>query len=238
MKEDDIKISEDARTFIKKEKQILLKEFCSLEKFPSVENPFTIFMAGSPGAGKTEFSKELIALFSRYKDATEIVRIDADEIKKFIPQYNGKNSNILQGAASLGVEKIYDHVLKYSQNALLDGTFAKYDISRKNIIRSLKENRIVSVFYLYQDPLRAWEFTRKREELEGRYIPKEAFIEEFFKAKENVNAIKKEFGKNIEISLVMKNYANETEKIKFNIDNIDNYLDMSYNKKSLNEILC
>lgn len=72
--------------------------------------------------------------------------------------------------------------------------------------------RIVSVFYLYQDSLRAWEFTRKREEEEGRHVPKVAFIEAFFKAKENVNAVKKEFGKEVEINLVIKNFANGTEK--------------------------
>ncbi|HAV11755.1 MAG TPA: Zeta toxin [Candidatus Moranbacteria bacterium] len=238
MNGDELKISQEARIFIQKEKRTLLDKFCSLDNFPSVEKPFTIFMAGSPGAGKTEFSKELIILFSKYKNATEIVRIDADEIKKIIPQYNGKNSDIIQGASSLGVEKIYDHVLKYRQNALMDGTFAKYEIARENIKRSLRKGRVISVFYLYQDPLRAWEFTRKREELEGRYIPKDAFVDAFFKAKENVNAIKKEFGKDVEINLVIKNYSNETEKIKFNIDNIDNYLDMPYNKKSLSKILC
>lgn len=238
MTEEEIKIAEDARDFVKKEKRALLEKFCSLDEFPPAEKPFTIFMAGSPGAGKTEFSKDFITLFSEYKDAAEIVRIDADEIKKSIPHYNGKNSDIVQGAASLGVEKIYDHVLKYRQNAIMDGTFAKYGIALENIKRSLKKNRVVSVFYLYQDPLIAWDFTRKREELEGRYIPKDAFIEALYKAKENVNSIKKEFGRDVVVNVVIKNYLNEVEKIKFNVDNIDNHIKMQYTKDSLNEILC
>lgn len=238
MTEEEIKIAVEARDFIKKEKRSLVGKFCSLDKFPPAKKPFTIFMAGSPGAGKTEFSRDFITLFSEYKDAAEIVRIDADEIKKSIPQYNGKNSDIVHGAASLGVEKIYDHVLKYSQNAIMDGTFAKYGIAFENVNRSLKKNRIVSIFYLYQDPLIAWDFTRKREELEGRYIPKDAFIETLYKAKENVNAIKKEFGKDVVVNIVIKNYLNEVEKIKFNVDNIDNHIKMQYDNNSLNEILC
>ena len=135
----NIKISQEAKFFIKKEKILLIKKFSDIEKYPPSEDPFSVFMAGSPGAGKTEFSLRWIKVMSPVK----IVRIDADEIKKIIPHYNGKNSDIVQGAASLGVEKIYDHVLKNNQNAIIDGTFANYRIAGENIRRSIKRNRKV-----------------------------------------------------------------------------------------------
>ena len=95
------------------------------------------------------------------------------------------------------------------------------------------------IFYIYQDPIIAWDFTKKREALEGRKIPKSAFIEAFFGAKENVNKIKEIFQDKIKIFLVVKNLNNDddTEKSKFNIDNIDNYLKVNYTKKSLEELL-
>lgn len=229
------KIAEDAKAFIKKEKHALINKFANLEKFPPSEKPFSFFMAGSPGAGKTEFSKRLIEIMA----PTNIVRIDADEIKEFIPQYTGKNSDIVQGAASIAVDKLNYYTLKHKQNSIMDGTFANYPVARRNIINCLNKNRSISVFYLYQDPLIAWDFTKKREKLEGRYMPKEAFVDAFFKAKENVKLIKEEFDEKVELNLVIKNNKNKDEEIKSNISsNIDDFVIVAYNKKSLSEMLC
>ncbi len=235
LQKNETKISEDAKIFIKKEKRALIKKFSDLEKFPPANEPFSFFMAGSPGAGKTEFSKRLIEMML----PIPIVRIDADEIKEFIPQYNGKNSDIIQGAASIGVDNLNYYTLKHKQNSIMDGTFANYNVARRNIINCFNKNRRVGVFYLYQDPLIAWDFTKKREKLEGRYIPKEAFIDAFFKAKENVRLIKKEFGEKIELNMVVKNKQNDIERIEFDIkSDIDKLLKAPYNKVSLNKILC
>jgi len=231
----DLQIAEEAKVFIKKEKHALINKFADLEKFPPTEKPFSFFMAGSPGAGKTEFSKRLIEIMS----PVSIVRIDADEIRDFIPQYNGKNSDIVQGAAAIGVDNLNYYTLKHKQNTIMDGTFANYNVARRNIINCLNKKRQISVFYIYQDPIIAWDFTRKRERLEGRYVPKEAFVEAFFKAKENVRLIKEEFGEKIELNLVIKNKENEIEEIKSNItSNLDDFAIITYNKESLNTTLC
>lgn len=167
-----------------------------------------------------------------------IVRIDADEIKEFIPQYNGKNSDIVQGAASIGVDNLNYYTLKHKQNSIMDGTFANYSVARRNIINCLNKKRHIGIFYLYQDPLIAWDFTKKRERLEGRCIPKEAFIDTFFGARENVELIKKEFGEKIELNLVIKNKQNNVKKVEFNINTIDNLIKMPYNKNSLIKTIC
>ena len=130
--------------FIKNNKELLIEKFAKLESIPSKDSPFSIFMAGSPGAGKTEFSKAFI----KSNSLISAVRIDADEIKEIIPQYNGHNSDVVQGASALGVEKIYDFALKNNQNVIIDGTFANYKISYSNIKRSIKKNRIVGIFYI------------------------------------------------------------------------------------------
>lgn len=221
--------SDNAKKFIKDNKKLLIEKFAKLESIPAKENPFSIFMAGSPGAGKTEFSKSFIKSNSPFS----VVRIDADEIKKIIPQYNGRNSYVVQGASALGVEKIYDFVLKNNQNVIIDGTFANYKISHSNVKRSIKRNRIVAIFYIYQDPLIAWDFTKKREKLEGRYVPKEMFIKSFFDAKENVKRIKLDFKNKVKIFLIKKNCSNGVEKAWFNIKDIDNHLKIDYTIKSL-----
>lgn len=98
-------------------------------------------------------------------------------------------------------------------------------------------------FIKYLDPIVAWGFTKLREKEEGRKITKEVFIDSLFKAKENVNRIKKIFGNKIEIWLVESVFhPNKTKNIiarstKFNIDNIDNHLKIKYNSKDLDKIL-
>jgi predicted ABC-type ATPase len=237
MNKEELLTAESAKNFIKEHRRELLQNFASLEKFPPSESPpTTYFMAGSPGAGKTEFSKQILDLLPE----EHIVRIDADEIKTFIPQYNKENSDVIQGAASLGVEKLYDHVLRNKQNALIDGTLANYEKAKKNIERSLRKKRHIHIFYLFQDPFIAWDFTQKREKLEGRYIPKEAFVKSLFLARENIKKLKDEFQKEISLHLVIKSSTNSIQTIQFNIAEsaIDSFVKIPYNKDILRKRLC
>lgn len=94
-------VHDAAVKFIKSHKKELIEQFASDKNYPQEKNPVSIFMAGSPGAGKTEFSRRFLKV-----NKLNMVRIDADDIKEFIPQYNKRNSSDVQGASSLGVEKI------------------------------------------------------------------------------------------------------------------------------------
>lgn len=233
-------LHDDALAFIKANKKDLVTKFASIDEFPSIKNPDAFFMAGSPGAGKTEYSKSFIKALQEKDSLRKIVRIDADEIRDFLPMYNHKNSDEVQAAAAIGVEKLIDSVLKNNQEFLLDATFALYDKSYMNITRCLRDNRKVGIYYIYQDPLIAWEYTKKREALEGRRVPKETFIKAFFNAKENVNRIKRELGKSVELTLIIKNFEKGkqgVEKTHINIDNIDNYLKIEYNSSLLEDKL-
>lgn len=105
----------------------------------------------------------------------------------------------------------------------------------RNISRSLDKGREVGIFYIYQDPIVAWGFTKKREELEGRHISQEVFIRSFFAAKDNVNKIKSEFKKDVKVYLIKKDRIDNSiiEKFWINVDNIDNYIKQEYNINSL-----
>lgn len=237
MKKSSQIVANKAREYIKTHKKELCEIFASLKDYPPVKNPSAYFMAGSPGAGKTEFSKSFIKELTQKETERKIVRIDADEVRDFIPFYDKTNAYRVQGAAALGVEKLFDSVLANNQDFLLDATFADYEKSRNNTVRCLHDKRKVGILYLYQDPRVAWKFTQKRTKLEGRNVPLDLFIKSFFNAKENVNRIKKEFEKKVEVWLIIKNLEQGIEKTHFNIDNIDNYLKIEYNPRSLEELL-
>lgn len=237
MNEEELQKSERARKFIKDNEELLMSKFCNKTDYPPDDNPVSIFMAGAPGAGKTEFSKNLIDAFEKMFNPAKIVRIDPDEIRGLFAEYKGNNSHLFQGACSLGVEKIHDSVLSNNQNFLLDGTLSKYDKTVNNIKRSLEKSREVSIFFVYQEPSIAWEFTQKREKIEHRNIPKESFVKEFIDSKENVNKIKKYFGDKIHLNLIVKNYKNNREQIESDIESVDHFIKKTYNEDEINNIL-
>ena len=231
-------IKQEAITFIKKNKSLLISTFADLSVCPAADKPVTYFMAGSPGAGKTEVSKRFINGLEKRNKNFKAVRIDADEIKEIIPSYDKTNSDLVQNGASLGVQKLYDYCLDKKQNVLVDNTFSNFGISCNNIERSLKRGREVGIIYIYQDPLLAWDFTKSRGLVEGRYIPKDFFIESFFNAKNNVDKVKQIYGEKVNVFLVIKSYTNGIEKTHFNVDEIDNYIKIVYDHKLLEEKLC
>lgn len=228
----DQEIQSNALNFIKREKKKIIDEYVGASKAKPVKNPISLFMAGSPGAGKTEFSKSLIGLLEK-----PFVRIDADEIRDKIPGYNGKNSDIVQRACNVGVEKLYDFVLYNSYNCIMDSTFCNYKKQVSNIERALNRGRLVGVFFIYQDPIIAWEFTKKREKLEGRRVPKDVFIDKFFNSIETANKIKEFFKKDVNLYFLEKNIKNVEKDFRMNIDRVDIYIKKKYDIKSLDKLL-
>jgi len=101
----DEEIRAQAIEFAKRNKIRIAKELTSPAKYAADITPVSAFMAGSPGAGKTEFSKSLIKILEE-GDEHRVIRIDGDEVRQFIPGYTGTNSHLFQGAISLIVEKM------------------------------------------------------------------------------------------------------------------------------------
>ena len=57
-------LSDDAYEFVRRNKQLLIAKFADPKDYSTSRKPITIFMAGSPGAGKTEFSKSFVQMQS------------------------------------------------------------------------------------------------------------------------------------------------------------------------------
>ncbi len=231
-------ILEDSFKFIKKRKKEILNQFIGPD-VKSNKSPVFFFMAGAPGAGKTETSKWLINILKKKKVADNIVRIDADEIRKIFKPlgYNGKNSDDYKRGCAKGIEILFDNCLKNKFHTVVDGTFSSLKVVKKNIEAARSINAIIYIVYVYQDPLVAWGFTKIREKEEGRQVTKEVFIDSLFKSIYNVNEIKSFYKDKVEIWLVEKDITNETKNIRFNINNIDNYLELKYNYETLNKLL-
>ncbi|MCJ7805125.1 zeta toxin family protein [Patescibacteria group bacterium] len=230
-------ISDKAIEFVKKSKKLFVNKFASLDIYSPVKDPITFFMAGSPGAGKTEYSKGFIENIETEEKGARIVRIDPDETRKIIPGYTGANAWEIQAAASLAIEPILDHVLHNNLNFVLDGTFSNYVKSKSNIERCIKHSRRVGIYYIYLKPEVAWAFTMQREKLDGRRILLETFIEDFFLAKDSVQKIKDEYGDKVHLYLILKDDAGTVKKTLFEVVKIDSYIDKKYNNKDLEELL-
>ena len=232
---DEAAIRDRAKVFARKNGKSISAELTNVEMYPSDPIPVSVFMAGSPGAGKTEASKVLLDTVE--KKGTKTVRIDPDDLRERFKEYSGDNAWLFQPATSILVDKIHDRVLKNEQNFLLDGTLSNYDIAKRNIVRSLKRRRFVQILYVYQDPGMAWDFVRKREELDGRRILPEHFIEQYFAARKVVNQLKEDFDKDIVVTLLLKNLDGSDKVYKANVDKIDNHIPEKYSESDLLEMI-
>ncbi|MHC5372237.1 zeta toxin family protein [Enterococcus sp. LJL120] len=188
-----------------------------------------IFMAGSPGAGKTEVAAGLEENYVNY------VVIDADYFRTQFPDYNGNNSSLFQKAASWLVEQSLKYVLENNYSFILDATFAVLS-AEKNITRALKRGYSITIFYVYQDPKVAWKFTKDRELAEGRNVPKQIFINAFFKSRENIEKVKLRHPE-IMLHIIIKDYQNNVSESHYAADNVALVLPLQYIQEELEDEL-
>ena len=229
------KIGQAAVEFAKANKKAIARRLTDPSRFVAEANPVSVFMAGSPGAGKTEASIELLAKLA--SNGAEVLRIDPDELRSEFAGYSGDNSFLFQGAVSILVEKIHDLALDQKQSFLLDGTLSKYEIAKRNIERSLKKGRTVQILYVYQEPMLAWKFVLARELAEGRLIKSEDFVEQYFAARDVVNRLKNELGTAVRVDLLLKNNDNSRRAYEAGIERIDSHIPEKYNPDDLKRML-
>lgn len=227
------KIINESIEYARANKKRLARELTDIKKFPPDEEPVAVFMSGSPGAGKTEASQRLIERFSPH--GSGVLRIDSDELRKYFSTYDGTNSSLFQSATSIIADKVQDLAIQQHQSYVFDGTLSNLDRARENITRCLKHGYSVHIIYVYQDPLQAWKFVKAREVRDGRAVPKQAFIDQYFKARQSVNQLKKEFGSQLELHLIVKNIDGSDFKYEDNISQVDSYVPELYTEIKLQE---
>ncbi|UVH53856.1 zeta toxin family protein [Pseudomonas sp. CBSPBW29] len=222
-------VSDEALRFARSNKKMIARRLTDKAIYPPEEAPVSVYMAGSPGAGKTEASIALVNLFAD----TPILRIDPDEPRSEFVAYTGGNSWLFQRGVSILVEKILDLAMDQQQSFLLDGTFSNIDVARRNVDRSLRKGRFVQILYVYQDPMLAWDFVKAREEAEGRRIRKEHFIDQYFAARDVVNALKLEYGGDIHVDLLLKHIDNSGRLYEAGVEKIDYHIPERHTRADL-----
>ncbi|MGR6780666.1 zeta toxin family protein [Moritella viscosa] len=226
------KIISDAIAFAKKNRTAIARRLTDKKKYPPEENPVSVFMAGSPGAGKTEVSKYLVEDLGG-----NIIRLDPDELREQFPDYNGSNSSLFQRGITPIVEKVLDLLFQNDQSFFLDGTLSNLSIAQRNIDRALKRNRGVLIIFVYQEPELAWEFVQAREKIEGRKILPETFVEQFFGSQNVVDEIKKKYEKQVRVDLLIKNNDGSVRKYHANIQIIDHHLKVKRTREDVKALV-
>ncbi|HCG7279287.1 zeta toxin family protein [Vibrio parahaemolyticus] len=227
-------ITEKAIKEAKKLKKKLAKEM--VDHLPQEESAVSVFMAGSPGAGKTETARNMIKTFKR-ESGVDLVHIENDELRKVFEDYDGINSPLFQRPATLLVEAIHDRALKRDVSFILDSTLSSLEKAKDNIQRSLKRNRYVLIIFVYQEPEQAWCLVKAREIVEGRRVPEEVFVNQFMESQRVVSELKKLFQDQVDIIFIEKNIDGRNERPHFNVSDIDALLRKKYNRESLEAIV-
>lgn len=236
----DTQISADAVTWAKKNKTKIARKLTDKDKFAADKNPVAFFMAGCPAAGKTEFARAFARILGGSdlnQNGDLIIRIDPDEIRETMPGYNGLNSSLFQYSTSIIVDRAFDLVMKNKQSFILDGTLSDTNKAISNVNRCIKRDYAVTVLFVYNHPINAWKAASAREEVDGRTITIDVFVDRYFKSKETVRTLKKEFGHRVKIDLLLKDLEEEDVSFKFNVDDIDNHIPEQYNPDSLRNTL-
>lgn len=238
MTQEEQAVSERAVAFAKQNRTRVARELACLKTYPSDEYPVSVFMAGSPGAGKTEVSRAFIERMQA--GGSTALRIDPDDFRDYFPEYTGRNSSLFQRGVTTFVERTLDLVYQQRQSFLLDGTLANPDVARRNISRALdKENRSVQIIYVYQRPELAWEFVLAREKKDGRSIPCPEFVRQLYAAKASVCALKRQFERALQVDVIIKDNDGENGDIGIDLsaDEIDGFVNQPYDHKELEEVL-
>lgn len=217
----------------KNKKDFILKMVREAGVEPDAE-PGAFFMAGLPGAGKTEISKNMIADFK-----VPILRIDMDEIAEELPGYKPEHADKFRKSATLLLSETFSYAIHHDLDFLMDGTFGSTKAS-ENIERCLKRGYSVQIVYAFQNPKLAWEFTLAREKVEHRAIKFDGFVEAYYKTINNIKGVSEKYGDKVVIDIAIKDDKNQVGEWKRNVqmDEIDKLLNVEYNKdKLIKEIL-
>lgn len=217
--------------YVKSNKQIFINHVIDQYDGNIPGSPLAVFMAGTPGAGKTEVANSLTGIFEHRP-----VRIDADDFRTLIPGYDGSNSELVQAAASIAVDKAMDAVIDRGIPFILDGTFA-VGKAVANIKRAYRHGYDTQIYFIYQDPVEAWRFTQIREKTEGRRVPKDAFVHAYFSSRENVEKVLVEFGEAITLHVIIKNYETGAHATHANVLTLAGVLPKLYTKEKLLDLL-
>lgn len=165
------------------------------------------FLAGIPGAGKTELAKGL-----QGSPNGDLIVIEHDQLVEHIDSYAPEDYYEFRTAGSTLVTKLFEHCLKNGYSFIFDGTLS-HDKGYKNIKKALSHGYSVVVLYVHQDINSAWKLTQDRELVKKRGIRRDGFIDTCTKITTSLQKIFTTFSDNPHFAfwIVKKNGSPGTE---------------------------
>lgn len=157
------------------------------EDYPPSQSNLAFFMAGIPGAGKTEFAENTINSVT-----PKLIPIEHDKLVEYIDGYKPENYYAFRKAGSVLVTRVLDECLKNKYGFIFDGTLS-HEHGYKNIQKALKAGYFVQVVYIIQSAKVAWELTKDRELVKKRAIEKDGFIATCNKINASLSSVFKRF---------------------------------------------
>jgi len=209
-------------------KKAIAKEFISKFGAKSTDVPMAVFTAGIPGAGKTEFLDRL------FQGNNDFVRMDLDEIVKLFPGYSPEKYYLYRGGSNIILEAVFDQCREKKFNFVMDGTLS-HAKAVENIRRTLKRHTVV-LFYIWQEPQKAWQLTKDRELLTKRGVSKDGFINACLEVPKNLKLILSEFSNSVIVIAIKKSDDHEYQIIR-DPAQIDTLLSKTYTRKSIEGII-
>jgi predicted ABC-type ATPase len=156
------------------------------------DKPIAIFMGGSPASGKSSFLRK----YSPFLLKEEILKIDADEIRAMLPEYEGWNAtqthletkdivNTLLSNKNIGIPCDFDIIYDGTMNSV------KSYIPLMDILRK----RGYKIFIVFMDNVPKDVIIKRaldRYKKSGRFVPLEVIEDFFSKGKSAFNELKKD----------------------------------------------
>lgn len=194
-----IEVEKEAIKYLKNNRKLLFNTY--LDKYFPIDEKVAYFTAGPSGAGKTEFIQQFLEVESN------LVHLDIDNVRDFfIPiGYDGSNSDIFQKPASWGIQFLFDEIIKTRELSLVaDSNLSHFQTAKENMVKLLKQDYKIEIFYVYNDLEKCFLYTKKRESVTKRVVPEDVFFNSVIKSRNTTFEIKKLFDKNIILNIVDK----------------------------------
>lgn len=216
-------------TWARQNKKSLIAKVVTSHAAKPQDMPIAIFMAGIPGAGKTEFIKRL------FGPSADAVIIDLDEIVKLFPGYSPDKYYLYRSAGFIILDECVTYCRKKKLNFILDGTFG-YTKALENIKHALKRHDVV-IMYVWKDPSQAWQHTKDRELIEKRKIDRKGFIHSCANVPDNLKKVRERYGENLPIVAFKRNESNDDYTITRDPREVDKIINIRYTEEELEGLL-
>lgn len=226
-------VTTNPKSWARKHKKDFANQMITRAGVKAHDEPAAFFMAGLPGAGKTEFTTNLINDLS-----LKVVRIDMDEIATHIEGYTPEEAHAFREAATDLLNATFDRAVLRRVDFIMDGTFRSKN-ALKNLQRCEKKGYHTKLIYVHQAPLLAWDFTQSREKVEKRSINKTAFINTYFEIRANIMELRNIQIKNLTLELVVKDSDNSIGRRHENVSpsEIDELVGKIYTRDELERLI-